>query len=378
MADLAAMNLVIGIPDYNPGRAPNLRTTFDGTRVWTPATGAAEVLPLGRGFLWNLSGADRDYGSGSVSRPFPTDLVSPPANTDDVPLAIETRGNRVNVWGNPFDTDLDITDVASWPDGTKLGRAVFLWDVTSNRWVYDPAVTTVPVWTAFLIRARPGRTGTVTIPASARVYDRGRLAGYTPPFGYLRFELDGTTPDGQPLGDGALVLALADDASSGLDAGDEDQLVPISKSYVVAGFGGGDVLRSIEGRAPGDGPIEVPIALSTVGAAETLTLRWEAPSGVPDGWSFRLVDRLTGWQGELDQPGSYRFEMASAPARAAGAPLLPEWVGEEAPWLSTSACWCTSPNFIGPCPFWVAFFWFCQPVARRSATSCSYYHYNNY
>ena len=319
--DLAAFNLVIGVPGYNDARARNLLSEVDGDARWTEGAGTGDVLPLGRGFRWILSGADRDYGSGSVSRPLPTTLSEPAPNTADVTLDLQTAGRGINIFGNPFGVPLDISGIATWPGGTKLSANVFTWDVSTKRWVYSAALSEIAPWQGFFVRTRPGRTGTVTIPASAAVgsaaWHAAQQAKSEPAapsaasVGVVRFALDGRARDGAPLSDGAFALTV------GASAEAEPKLAPLSTAYVTAAFAGPDGLRAVEAlpELAGGASVELPVQIQTAGAERSLVLRWAAPTALPDGWRVTLVDRVTGAEADVSSAGSYAFEHASAAAR---------------------------------------------------------------
>ncbi len=224
--DLAAQNLVRGVPGYYPAAEPaNLYTEYDTeTGKWDESKGIGEVLALGRAFQWFFY--DRNIGNPDVSRsrelPF-TLATDRPANTADVELELDTDGNRFNFLANPFATDLDLTGITSWPGGDNLSPNAPVWtfDPVARAWVAAPG--SVPAWTGFRVRAKGPRVNGVprllTIPASAGA--SAPVAARQAARPGLSFALSGTDADGIAIGDRAMTFAFSDDARAAFDA-DED------------------------------------------------------------------------------------------------------------------------------------------------------------
>ena len=171
--NLAAQNLVRGVPGYYPAaEPPNLFTSYDtATGTWVASAGTGETLALGRAVRWYFF--DRAVGNPAISRsvelPF-TLTTTRPANTADVTVELATSGGRFNMLANPFGTDLDLSSIGTWPGTENLAPApVETYDASTHTWVGAPA--SVPPWTAFRVRAKGPRVGgqprLLTIPATA-------------------------------------------------------------------------------------------------------------------------------------------------------------------------------------------------------------------
>ncbi len=318
--DLAAQNLVRGVPGYYPAAEPaNLYTEYDTeTGKWDESKGTGEVLALGRAFQWFFY--DRNIGNPDISRsrelPF-TLSTDRPANTADVELELDTDGNRFNFLANPFATDLDLTGIDGWPGGDNLSPNAPVWtfDPVARAWTAAPA--SIPAWTGFRVRVKGPRVNgaprLLTIPASAaasaplasRRADRGATPG-------LSFTLAGTDADGVAIGDRAMTFAFADDARAAFDA-DEDveKFQTPATAYALIGARNGRAFVGHDRRP--FAPAEIPLAVEARGTRSSFTLRWDADA-LPAGQPVTLVDLETGAEVDVRTRSSYAFEVA---ARAA-------------------------------------------------------------
>jgi len=320
--DLAAQNLVRGVPGYYPAAdPPNLWTAYDAVGAeWVVSAGTGEALEPGRAFRWRMY--DRNVGNPDVSRsvelPF-TLSTALPANTADVTVALQTGGSRFNYLANPFGEPLDVTGVFGWPGGDNVapGFGVEVYDELAAAWV----APTGPVqpWEAFRVRAKgptvSGDPRTLTIPypaaPSAGPSARGAaaaLAAVDREHGIARlpFTVSGRSADGGPLA-ASFAVAFADGARAALDEADAPATAPLAGAALTAGARVGGRLLAVDARpfAPG----EVPVALDARGAERSLTLRWDA-SALPAGLPVVLVDLATGTEVDVRTRSSYTFDVA--------------------------------------------------------------------
>ena len=243
---LAAMNLVAGVPGYyptfyqGPPATPTLYTAY-GATGWTASSGAGEVLASGQGFLWYFwdeaftPEEPTTYESSAVV--LPATLHAPGAiNTSDAVRVLHTGGDRFNAMGNPFALPLDLTDIEHWPGGDAVaskGRA-FVWDPVLDTWVYGAAAATVQPWEGFVVRATSSG-GTLTIPASAAL-PAGKAAPAPQPRRVLAFELEGREMGThRAIMDRALEVSFDDGASGGWDDLDAEKLAPLAEAFVRLG-----------------------------------------------------------------------------------------------------------------------------------------------
>ena len=297
--DLAAMNLVRGVPGYYPAADPaNLETTYDAaTATWIPSTGTGEVLELGKAFRWRFYDNANGNPAISVSVPLPmtisTDL---PPNTADVTVELQTAGSRMNMLANPFATDLDLTGIYGWPGGSNIpptGPQVWVYDPVAKTFVDAPA--SIPAWMGFRVRAKG--TGSaprlLTIPASAALTGGARLAAReTEATPSLTFTLDGTDGGGSRIADRSFAIAFSDDARAAFDADEDVEKFQVpAESYALIGARAGEAFLGVDTRP--FAAAEIPLAIEARGTGSRFTLHWDADA-LPAGLPVVLVDLVTG------------------------------------------------------------------------------------
>ena len=321
--DLAAQNLVRGVPGYYPAAEPaNLWTRYDAEAAsWTVSAGTGEVLEPGHSFRWFFY--DRDVGNPDVSRSrsFPATLATDlPPNEDDVEVELQTGGSRFNYLANPFGQPLDLNGLFSWPGGDNLAvpYGVEVYDDQARTW--EPAPAVLQPWEGFRVRAKGPRLNgaprRLTIPASAvasaapRSADRGAEADGAD-LARLAFSLDGADADGGALADRSFAVVFADDASPTLDAADAPREAVGSEAYAALAARVGDavVSRDVRPFTPG----EVALAVGARGARAAFTLSWDA-SALPDGLPVVLVDRATGAEVDVRTRSAITVTVPEQPA----------------------------------------------------------------
>lgn len=316
IGDLAAQNLVRGVPGYYPNASPNLWTAYDADEaMWLPSTGEGEELRLGYAFRWFFY--DRAAGNPdvSVSRPLPFTLSTDrPVNDDDVIVELNTTGSRFNYLANPFGRAVDLTDAESWPGAFGVATPLYVYDPVTRSW--DDAPTIIEPWGAVRFRAKgPRKNGApryLRIPASAQVPEgsSARTAALAPSGAQIAFRLDGIDADGRPLADAAFTLVFDDDTRAAFDvAEDVEKFQPPATSYALVGSRSGEALLGLDARP--FAAAEVPIALDLRGTGAGFTLSWEA-DGLPPGAPVTLVDLVTGGTVDVRRRSSVTFEAASA------------------------------------------------------------------
>ena len=220
--DFAALNLVQGVPGYNPAAGTNLFTGYDGAQY--TATGAGAAVPSGRGVAWYFY----DRAAFGAATPPPSWRATPFALasqktpvTADTPVGLSPAGNGFNLLGNPFGVSLDVSGAGTWPGNEALASTVVQM-YNSAAGSYESSMTrpTIAPWQGFFAEA--ASAGTLTIPAAARTtggtLQRGASATEAlVAEAMLAFEL--AQADG-PLADRAAVLVMGDGRETGADRGD--------------------------------------------------------------------------------------------------------------------------------------------------------------
>ena len=311
--DLAAVNLVQGVPGYYPAAAPNLLTGYDGTGFTTSGTGAP--LASGQGLFWYFYDQAFAPGGPSQSRALPTALSTPRApRTADTPVLLRASGDGANLLGNPFGTSLDVSEasVAAWSGAANLASLIVqVWNPNAGAsGSYESSLVqpTLAPWQGFFAEAQTA--GALTIPASARTTGGTLLRPDAAPL--VAFEL--SSADGHT--DRAAILTLRDDASDGRDLYDASKLAPPAEAAVLVAFGDAEALRSVESRPVA--PVSVPVSVASVGAGADLVLTWPRVEALPEGWAAVLRDRETGAVVDLSARDSYAFTVVPTASRTAG------------------------------------------------------------
>ncbi|HEX8386808.1 MAG TPA: T9SS type A sorting domain-containing protein, partial [Rubricoccaceae bacterium] len=320
--ELAAINLVQGVPGYYPTAGPNLYTGYDGS-AYVASGGAGTTLALGRGFWWHFYDIEGTPGGPSTSHALPTVLATTrPATTTNVPVTLHAAGDKFNLLGNPFGTSLNVNGISTWPGASSLASYVAqIWDANARTYDVSPAYPTIAPWQGFFVEGSVA--GTLTIPATART--TGGVLEREDPAPLVAFTL--AQADG-PLQDRAAVLTFPSEATDGADAFDAAKLSPMADAYVMAALEGGpDVLRAVESRpAPGAAEVRVPLHVTSVGAGDRLVLSWPLIEAVPAEWALTLTDVVTGQTVDLRAATEYAFtvdpETARTDARPAAARAL--------------------------------------------------------
>ncbi|HLA62884.1 MAG TPA: M12 family metallo-peptidase [Rhodothermales bacterium] len=314
--NLAAQNLVQGVPGLYPTETTNLYTGYTGAG-WAAPAGTGDALGSGRGFLWYLFDAALAPGGASQSVPLPMILVAPSATASpggSVEVGLHTAGDRWNLLGNPYPTGLDVTTMAAWASGGTLASAVGqVWDPAEGSFVLTTTTDhTVAAWQGFFVEN--DTADTLTIPPAARVVGGTFLRDGDPEERVLAFRLEGTeAATGRALADRALAVVFHPDALDGADLLDATKLQPLASTHAALAIqttspGGAPLLRAQEGRPYY--PLHhftLPLAFDAAGTTSAFTLRWTPPTSLPAAWTLTLRDLTTGTVTNLRATDHYTF-----------------------------------------------------------------------
>ncbi len=323
VADLAGLNLVQGIPGQFPNAQPNVLTYTSGSG-WAAPPSSAAVLPRGQGLAWyffdqNLSPDASSFGGGTGSSvKLPMGLLIPGTETADVEVDLpdtpDANGERWALLANPFGRSLRLSaldDANVWPgaDGLASSEAQ-VYDPSGPTYVLGSDAGSIEPWQAFWVLNASSES--LTIPAAETEASSSRSRQDVRP--RIVLSLHGATASGAALEDRAATVVFDAEAEAGPDRRDAPKLVPFADAYVLLGARvEGGALQSLAA-LPDNGDAEVEFTVRTVGAADTLTVRWPRLD-VPDTWSVTLRDLETGLEVDLRTADSYSFTAPSTPAR---------------------------------------------------------------
>lgn len=348
---LAGVNLVQGVTNQYPAAGVNLYTRYDGG-AWLPATSTAQQLVPGEGFLWYLYDLECDptLANGPACIPGSPPATDGTSRSYTLPMPLEgtgaepaldgrggaltplhSGGNGWNLAANPWRDAINVSNIASWANGgTLLSSVGQVWDPNTQSYVLTSTLgNLVSAWQGFMIQNNTGTAGATGLSIPNPKTTGATFVGRTAEPRHVAFELSGTRADGtgETL-DRSAVLFFAEGAADGWDLLDAGKLEPLVDRYATLAFvgerDGATVLKAQESRPLDVTTFEVPLAVTAVGTAPTLTLSWPALQNVPSSWSFQLRDLVTGAVVDLRTATSYTFDMTVAAPRATadGMPVL--------------------------------------------------------
>jgi hypothetical protein len=243
----------------------------------------------------------------NVEAPF-HDAGAPPT----VSVALHAAGDGLNLVGNPFRADIDVSDLAGWASGGVLSSAVGqAWDPGTSSWqLATRADHRLAAWSGLMVEN--STASSLEVPASAQIDSAAAAGGGGPETRVLAFELEGTSAEGVPLADRGAALFFHPDAGEEWDVWDASELTPLAPAYASLSFEGtrgtSPILKAQESRAfwPEE-PFDLPMDFVAVGTAPSFTLRWPDMTNIPEPWGLVLQDLVTGASVDLRAAREYAF-----------------------------------------------------------------------
>jgi len=335
VGDLAAQNLVQGLPDEYPDGDINLYSSYDGTAFIAP-TAETDVLTSGEGLIWFLfdiayDPADAGITNGdSESFPLPFTLQASGTEPGNVTVTLDNppdpnNGNeRWELLGNPFTEAIDVAQITV-TGGSLVSIVGEVWDPAgagSYVLTTDAAPTAasgneLAIWQGAFFQNNNATS--VTIPTSAKLgvgspfYGR---QGANAERGRIGFELSSFDEEGEQASfDRAIVLYFSDDAADEWDLLDATKLTPIRSRYATLAFvgerEGNEVLKAQDSRPISGSSFEVPLAFEAAGVGGDFTLTWPRWVNVPEDWTITLTDVQAETTVDLRADTSYTFVAAA-------------------------------------------------------------------
>ncbi|MEM1055581.1 MAG: Ig-like domain-containing protein [Bacteroidota bacterium] len=336
--DLAQFNLVQCLPGYyeNQARcdnlpAANLFTGYDGTAL-VPASGPTEELARGTGIYWYLfdetfdPNAPNPPPSPSQSFELPMTLTATgPTPAGDVTVSLHADGDRWNLLANPFPQDLDVSGIGGWTIGGTLQTPIGqIWNPNKETFTLtSQRDDKLAAWQGAFFRNFDASS--LQFMESA-VVDDAQFTGKAPvaerPQRGLSFELTSETAEGAPTTDEAITLAFGAEAHPGLDALDVEKLAPPIPAFALGAFEDESGILLAQRSLPHemDRAIAVPLHVIAAGTEGTHVLSWPRVEDMPETWTLRLEDRVTGATVDLREASAYSFETDSGDQHAAQGP----------------------------------------------------------
>lgn len=323
VTDLAALNLVQGVPGFYPNADANLYTGYDGSG-WTLPTSAGDPIEAGRGFIWYLFNANLNPGGASQSTALPMSMPVPEATpVADVVVSLHTSGNRFNLLGNPFGVGLDVEGMAGWEGADALSSLVpQVWDAELRSYRTAPEFGgVIAPWQGFILEA--SSPSSLSIPVSARRAGGTLMRPSERPV--VRFELSGQNASAT-VRDRAAVLVFDELATDGWDRLDARKLRPLSYPNATVAFGqtGAPWIRKAQDSRPlVPDAFSVPIYVETNGFSGPATLRWEGLESLPNTWALRLLNLDTGAVLDLREHDQIELTLSAARSETPSALAVP-------------------------------------------------------
>lgn len=320
IADLMDDTPIQGYANYNPVANKNFYVGYDGTAFSEAGDLDNDELNPGHGFILYFFNNTR---GGSIDLPVTLDVTTGKEHTADVNVTLHSAGDGWNLLGNPFETAIDISGIASWVKGGSLQSSVgYIWDNASRSYILTTSINDkISAWQGFFIQNNDA-TG-MEMPISAKATGT-RYYKDAAQVGHLALTLNGTnTSTGEKTTDKATVLYFHPEASHEWDRFDASKLVPLTNNYAILNIistrDNNRVVKAQDSRPYNfEGELSYDLQLVTQGASGQFELSW-AKENLPDTWTFTLIDNETGTQVDMNSTDTYTFEYDKGEKRATAA-----------------------------------------------------------
>lgn len=298
--------------DYGTEFDPNIFNDFDGAD-WNAPTHVSDQLEGGEGFILYFFDND-DHGSSEL--PVTLEAQGQVPNTD-VSTDLHEVNDGWNLIGNPYEDDLDVSDITDWAnDGDLASNAVYVWDNSTESYVdaNDNGEGKVAAWQGFFIQNDDAEE--LNIPESART-DGADFMREEEQLRRIAFELTGDIEQrDKPVKDRAISLVFHEEAGAGWDIWDAAKLTPLSARYTTLSFKGEfqgeDILKGRESRNfDPEGELELPMYISGQHVKGEFTVEWPELQNIPSDWVITLTDNQEDVAVDLQQENSYTFSYKS-------------------------------------------------------------------
>ena len=266
---------------------------------------------------------DNDEGVG-VPLPFVL-AINGNEPEDNVPIGIHSDGNGFNLLGNPFLSDIDVSEIDTWiSDGSLSSSIIQVWENDPAGWQegighqgvwrqLGPGAedgSLLAAWQGFMLENENATE--IEIPTSAKTDGATFYKEQKETPKRIAFTLLGERPESEIRTRDGANLVFSDRAEDGWDLLDASQLTPLAGSFATLSFvgerNGNEVLKVQESRpAVFEGSFEIPMAFNAWNMAGDFTISWDGIADLPSEWQFTLVDKVTGISTNLREASEYAF-----------------------------------------------------------------------
>ena len=288
---LERQNMIQGDFTGSPFASGELNIYTGYNQEWIAPENIENELTRGHGFIWYLFDNDEES---SVSLPFEL-AISGDATPRDTEVTLHDDWNLL---GNPFDEDLDVSDIQSWADGDLESAVAQVWDPEEgDEGSYITVNDNIAPFQGFFINNDDANQ--LTIPESAAGGDDAQFYRETSDSDYRLISLmfEGKNDlTGQTLVDRSATVYFHPEADTAWDIRDAKKLRPLSTSYVTMGFIGSLDDKSVEQSQislPFDLSEEIRIPVNTGSSdnvAGTFRIEAHAIENLPEDWTVKLRD----------------------------------------------------------------------------------------
>jgi len=310
IADILDDIPIQGYTNHNQGEAKNFYVGYDGSAFTAAGDLDKDVLTPGNGFLLYLF---NNAEAGSVDLPVTLDVTTGSKHNSDVNVSLHSSGDGWNLLGNPFETAIDISNIADWANGGSTGLAGgtgLIWDSKNDSYILTTTQNDrVASWQGFFIQNEDATD--IDIPISAKTTGTKfyKEAGQK---GYLALTLHGTHPStGERTTDKSTVLYFHPEATHEWDQFDVTKLLPLKAEFAILNIistkDNTQIAKAQDSRPYDfDGEISFDMQMDARGISGRFELAW-ARENLPDTWQFTLTDHVAGTQIDMNSTDSYTF-----------------------------------------------------------------------
>ncbi|MCC5942003.1 MAG: T9SS type A sorting domain-containing protein [Balneolaceae bacterium] len=319
---LARQNLVQGITGGDfPGAGANIFTSHSGVGEatskdsdWSAPENINTTLNRGNGFIWGL------YDNADVlqSKPLPMNLtITGTQDPGDVTVSLSGANDGWNLLGNPFSSDLDVSDLENWAQGGSFESAVIqIYDPVSEGYILSTGNDDkVAAFQGFFLENNDADE--IIFPENAAGGDDAQFYKQQNDKRLISFNITATDAQTERVfKDRAFNLIFTENSAHEWDMWDASKLTPLSQSYTGMAFVGerqGEIRLKAQESRPFNlqESVSVPVEFFSAGVNGTAELSVKQYDNIPADWSIEIEDTQTGIRQLLSEDNSFIFDFSA-------------------------------------------------------------------